>query len=152
MDLLMFRKRGKQLDYTRQSYCFFVKIHQAIGLHSYWNVIAHPPCAENLKTLAIPDFFRQGFAIRETAAQLSNVGSVCDPPRGHAEIKTLMLYAEGLVPWYKAFRSPHRCDQFFPILGAVFPVHENKNNRFKFSSLQSSSAGESCRWVTMFGY
>jgi hypothetical protein len=87
MDLLMFRKRGKQLDYTRQSYCFFVKIHQAIGLHSYWNVIAHPPCAENLKTLAIPDFFRQGFAIRETAAQLSNVGSVCDPPRGHAEIK-----------------------------------------------------------------
>src|SRR6185437_5681625 len=68
------------------------------------------------------------------------------------KLKTLMLYPEGPVPWYKAIRSPHRCELFFSVLGAVFPVHENKNNRFKFSSLQSSSAGESCRWVTMFGY
>src|SRR6185503_1651033 len=87
MDLLMFRKRGKQLDYTRQSYCFFCQNSSSDWTTQLLERHRTPAMRSKLEDSCNTRFFLQGFAIRETAAQLSNVGSVCDPPCGHAEIK-----------------------------------------------------------------
>jgi hypothetical protein len=35
-------------------------------------------------------------------------------------LKLLMVYPEGRVPWYKAIRSPHLYEPFFPVLGTIF--------------------------------
>jgi hypothetical protein len=129
------------------------KIHQAIWTTQLLERYRTPVTRRKFEDSCGTRFFRQGFAGKRTGRRNFQC---CYPSWGRQEIlqrlKTLMLSPEGLVPWYRAFSSPHRCELFFPISEAFFSTHENKNNRFKISSLQSISAGQSCRWVSMFGY